>query len=67
MTGGISLEGVVTTQPLTTSSMDKGFPSGEMAGEAKQAVKDVESVLASTSSVVQDPEATQSPVPKDPS
>ena len=69
MTSDTSLERVVTTQPPTVSSVEKGLPrvkwlsSGEVAGEAKQIVRNVEFVLASTSSVAQDPETTQSSVP----
>ena len=35
MTGGTSLEKVVTTQPPTVSSVEKGLSSGEVVGEAK--------------------------------
>lgn len=50
----------------TVSSVEEGPYSGEVACEAKQVDKDVESVQAPISSVVQDPGATQTPVPKDP-
>ena len=63
MTGGTSLERVVTTHPPTVSSVEKGLSSGEVVGEAKQVVRNAEFVLASTSSVAQDPETTQSSVP----
>ena len=66
VTGDTSLEGVVTTQPSTVSSVEKGLPSVEMAREAKQAVKDAESVPTPTSSIVQNLEATQSSFPQDP-
>ena len=46
--------------------MEKGLPNGEVAGEAKQVVKDVKFVQAPISPIIQDPRATQTPVPKDP-
>ena len=46
--------------------MEEGLPNGEMAGKAKQVVKDVKFVQAPISPIIQDPRATQIPVPKDP-
>ena len=66
MTGGTSLKGVVVTQPPTISSVEEGLPNGEVAGEAKQVVKDVEFVQAPISPIIPDPRATQTTVPKDP-
>ena len=66
MTSGTSLEGVVVTQPLIVSGVKEGLPSGKVTREAKQVVRDAESVQAPISSVVQDLGATQTPVPKDP-
>ena len=56
----------MVTQPPTISSMEEGLPNGEVAGEAKQVVKDVKFVQAPISPIIQDPRATQTPVPKDP-
>ena len=45
--------------------MEEGLPSGKVTGEAKQVVKDAESMQAPISLVVLDPRAAQTPVPKD--
>lgn len=45
--------------------MEQGSPNGEVAREAKQVVKNAKSVQAPISLVVQDLEATQTPILKD--
>lgn len=58
ITSGTSLEGVVTIQPPIVSGVEKGLPSGKVVGDAKQVVRNAESVPVLTSSVAQDPGAT---------
>ena len=60
---GALLEGVVATQPSAALGVENEPPSGGMAKEDKQVVKDAESVLAFASLVIQDPKASPSPIP----
>ena len=48
----------MTIQPPIVSGVEKGLPSGKVVGDAKQVVRNAESVPALTSSVAQDPGAT---------
>lgn len=56
--GGALLEGVVATQPPIALGVENEPPSGGVAREDKQVVKDAKPVLASTSLVIQDPKAS---------
>ena len=64
--GGVLVKEVMATQPPTTLGIEKEPLSGGMVGEAKQVVKDVEPVPSSTSLVIQDLEASRSPISQDP-
>ena len=57
---------VMTAQFATPLGVEKEPPSGVVAEEVEQAVKDAQSTLPSTPLAVQDPETFQPPVPRDP-
>ena len=63
---GGALKEVVATQLPTALGVEKEPPSGGVVREAKQAIKDAEPVPASTSLVIQDLEASRSPITQDP-
>ena len=54
---------VVVAQPATALSVEKEPPSGGIAEEIRQAVKDAQTILPSASLTVQDPQALQPHVP----
>ena len=63
VTSGSLVKIVVAAQPLTTSGMEREPSSGGVAEEANQAVKDAKPISSSASLAIQDPKASQPPVP----
>lgn len=69
MTGGALQKEVVASQPSVISGVEKGVSSVEVTRETDQVpggIKGAEPGWALSSSIVKDPKATQTSVPKDP-
>ena len=64
--GGDLMKEVVVAQPPAALGVEKEPPSGGVAKEARQAVKDAQPISSPTSLAIQDPEVSQSPISQDP-
>ena len=63
VTGYALVKKVVAAQPAAALGVKKEPPSGGVAEEVRQVVKDAQPILPSASLVAQDPKALQSPIP----
>ena len=66
VTNGALVQIGVAAQPSVTSSMEREPPSGGVAEEARQAIKDATPIPSSASLAIQDLEASKPLVPHDP-